>query len=83
MPRGTGKTTELIKMSAELKIPILTLSQVSYVCIAKEMGLDIPSQVSPCEAKSLNCGEVLVDDFDSVLQYLIGATPICGTISEE
>ena len=45
LPRGNGKTTHLIKMSAETGIPILTHSRQSAVLIfdrAKELNLNIP-----------------------------------------
>ena len=45
LPRGQGKTTQLIKMSAETGIPILTISKQSAILIfdrAKELNLNIP-----------------------------------------
>lgn len=76
--RGEGKTTDLIKISAEKQIPIIAMSNLHAVEIMKkaaEMGLNIPTPTT-CKASGghIYCpyGEVLVDEIDYVLQNILG-----------
>ena len=78
--RGQGKTYDLIKISAEQQIPILTINSVQYILeTAKSMGVEIPK---PITLKELNLAQyrnsnkpILVDNAEYVLQALL-ARPI-------
>lgn len=74
--RGKGKTTELIKMSAEKQIPIVCMiGSIQYIIDkAKEMGLTIPK---PLTVQQLNMTQwkdkpVLVDNAEFILQTKLG-----------
>lgn len=68
--RQTGKTTELIKMSAEKQMPILTMNE--HVCKdikwkALQLNLEIPEPISAYSVKNgidrgIGGKKVLVDD---------------------
>ena len=76
--RGKGKTTELIKMSAEKQIPIVCrTSSIKYIKEqAKQMNLKIPEPI-PFHWTDINkpcfggiTGKVLIDDVDCILTGL-------------
>lgn len=82
--RGEGKTTELIKISAEKQIPILSPCYPSYIKgMAYKMGLRIPEPIflddlikSNREDIRFHIGdivvnEILVDEADWVLSKLL------------
>ena len=76
-PRQNGKTTELIKLSAERNeyIIVSTLDMAQIVAKqARDMGLRIPYPVAFCElpCQSRFIGEVLVDEAQTILQLVIG-----------
>lgn len=86
-PRGSGKTTQLIKMAAESfgTMVVYGHQQASYVAdLAKRMGLDIPYPITYREflgqeyrASGIIC--LLVDDLESLVEYIAslnGSTPI-------
>lgn len=88
--RGHGKTTDLIRMSAESKSPIVTGNLPHAKAIedkAKHMGLDIPKPIYVSDRDALDaqiCGvrEVLVDDVDWVLTLLLGCVEVkCCTVT--
>ena len=76
-PRQNGKTTELIRLSAErneyIVVPTLDMAQV-VAKQARDMGLRIPYPVAfcqlPCHSRFI--GEVLVDEAQTILQLVIG-----------
>lgn len=76
--RQTGKTTELVKMSAKKDIPILCPNQNSAIrikVIAKELMLNIPEPITVHDFK-LDCRQrgyldLLIDDAMQVLHGLI------------
>ena len=77
--RGSGKTTKLIRMSAENNIYIVCLDRrraLNIAAMAREMGLTIPFPITveelPITRKSSWFTEVYVDDADQVLERLIG-----------
>jgi len=71
--RGEGKTTDLIKLSAETGVPILRAGNIWYVTdLAEEMGLSIPKPMSIREAKETRPDRVYIDDVDHVLRWLLG-----------
>ena len=76
-PRQNGKTTELIKLSAERNeyIIVSTLDMAQIVAKqARDMGLRIPYPVAfcqlPCQSRFI--GEVLVDESQRILEQVIG-----------
>ena len=76
-PRQNGKTTELIRLSAErdeyIIVPTLAMAQV-VARQARDMGLRIPYPVAfsqlPCQSRFI--GEVLVDESQRILEQVIG-----------
>ena len=77
--RGSGRTTELIRMSAENNIYIVCLNRrraLNIAAMAREIGLTIPFPITvaelPISRKSSWINEVYVDDADHVLESLIG-----------
>ena len=86
--RGEGKTTELIKQSNKEWKYILCSNRAKLDLIirtAKEMQLDIPFPiiVSELPIKGRYIKEILIDDFEGVLQALIGAKVDIATTSCE
>lgn len=79
--RGEGKTTELIKLSAETGAVIITPFDTRYIRdLAREMNLDIPH---PLNLRDLNLCQykdrrfpVLVDEADYMLERLLGKTVV-------
>ena len=77
--RGAGKTTELIRMSAENNIYIVCLDRQRALHIAsaaREMGLTIPFPITvaelPIKRNHSWINEVYVDDADQLLERMIG-----------
>lgn len=85
--RGYGKTTELIRRSADENIYILTTTRqrASHIYeMAREMGLNIPYPVTMDEylrgdkfrGSSIRRDGLLIDDADDVLQFIFAGIPI-------
>ena len=82
-PPCTGKTTELIKKSAETWTYIVTAdrNRADHVAkMAKDMGIDIPHPIGfndflECRMRT-PVKEVLIDDADDCLRYLFGRVNI-------
>lgn len=85
--RGYGKTTKLIRRSAEENIYILTtdgLRAKRIAKMAKEMGLDIPYPVTVNEyflddrfkGSSIRRDGLLIDDADDVFKTIFAGIPI-------
>lgn len=72
--RGSGKTTKLVKLSAEKQIPILCMSEASKKAIfekAKNLGIsNLPTPVV-FEKDYRGFYEVLVDDAEFILKCLL------------
>lgn len=86
-PKGTGKTTELIKLSHDTWTYILVADRKRADWLAdfawNKLKIDIPNPVSVEEfiraGRSLGyCKSVLIDDADDVLQKLIGHVNIAA-----
>ena len=87
--RGTGKSTELIKRSANTGeyIVVSTKRRADHLFeLAKDMGINIPYPVSCDELKSysfidgksnLSSG-ILIDDVEDLLRHLFVGIPIEG-----
>ena len=74
MDRGKGKTTELIKLSAQTGIPIVcaTLQQVEVILAkANRMGLCIVQPIPVNKIKDYEVSKVYVDDMEYVLSTLL------------
>lgn len=77
-PRQTGKTTDLIKISAEKGTYILTANRNRAVCVfnmAQEQNRNIPFPVTlweyqRSEFRGSFINHILIDDADAVLQEL-------------
>ena len=87
--RGSGKTTELIRESAEEKIYILTATKRrarEILEAAKRLNLTIPHPITVDEYLSndtyrgpvVKRGGILIDDADYVLQYIFNGVYIDG-----
>ncbi len=88
--RVSGKTMELIKISHYLNLPILCISKFSAQDIqrkAKEMNLTIPAPiVDIAQLEGSGITEILVDEFDYILEKLLGvkvrfATTSCNIVN--
>ncbi len=87
--KGSGKTAELLKMSAKNKVYILTsnLQRVSSLAnLADNMKLDIPFPISLPEAingklKGSYIEELYIDDVEGVLYELLGVKIKAMTIT--
>lgn len=80
--RGTGKTTELVKLSASTQIPIICINSKYVIEVAKELGLTIPQPISIKDYKPFSNEKILVDDAEHVLAHLIGKIE-CATLSKD
>lgn len=80
--RGEGKTTDLVKMSASTRIPIVCMDTRHITYIAKELGLTIPKPIAIKDYTPFSNSKILVDDAEHVLQHLIGKIE-CMSISKE
>ena len=82
--RGNGKTIDLIKLSGETRIPIVALNSSFVNDFAKNIGVDIPEALSYWDhdkiAKNCKSG-IYIDEFPIILQRLLGAKPIAGTMT--
>ena len=82
--RHEGKTTELVKMSAETHTYILTLNRkrVEEICrVADELGLHIPYPVTLEEYyrtkfRGSFITEILIDDADDILREIFNDVKI-------
>lgn len=81
-PRGAGKTTELVKMSAATGIPIVCLHPRYVLCVANDLSLDIPAPIAVKDYVPFSKEKILVDNAEHILQHLIGKIA-CMSISEE
>lgn len=81
-PRQTGKSTELVKRSAELKIPIITINKTEsdYLKrIANNLGLEIPDPICikiAMNTRTLQSDKVIVDNAEFILNHMM--KEICG-----
>lgn len=77
-PRQTGRTTEMIKMAAEHNLYIVTTDRMRAHFIAKmarDLGLNILFPITVRELPihpNHATQEILIDDADHVLEYLVG-----------
>lgn len=73
--RGLGKTCDLIRLSAEKQIPIVTLDTPQHLQEkADALGYQIPMPLKPSQVHSYAGADVLVDDAEKILPMLIGKT---------
>ena len=72
--RQTGKTLQLINMSAGNKIPIIVLNEVRKQQLkdyANRLGTDIPEPITINGlTKKVHLKDVYIDDAEYVLQYI-------------
>lgn len=88
MNRGSGKTTELIKVSSITNAPIICRTRKTAKFIkekAKEMDLEIPNPMTIDMYKNEKCRyeKVLIDDIDLVLRMYLNAEILYATTSCE
>ena len=90
-PRGKGKTTELIKLSAETNTYILVankMRQIAVAELARSMNIDIPYPVTVEDYMRTHfrgsfIKNILIDDADAVLQSIFNTVVIDAiTITE-
>lgn len=76
-PRQSGKSTELVKRSAEQKIPIITRNknECKYLkSIAEKLNLEIPDPICIKTAMNtllLQSDKVIIDDAEYILNYMM------------
>lgn len=89
--RGSGKTTEIIKLSSKNNVPILCRrdSNVKLLkALADRMGIKIPEPISLYKLRQMQVSsnfdnnykipsKVYVDDAESILKHLLG-TEVVG-----
>ena len=81
--RGTGKTTELIHLSAKRGIPIIAPTMMMAESVkkqAREMGLDIPepTSINKVVNQGGRPGKYLIDELELCLNQL-GIDPVAVT----
>lgn len=90
-PRGKGKTTELIKLSAKTNTYILVANRMRQIAVAKlahSMNIDIPYPVTVEDYMRTHfrgsfIKNILIDDADAVLQSIFNTVVIDAiTITE-
>ena len=83
--RCGGKTHDLIRMSAETGIPIVSMNPAVVKVMAKEYGLVIPEPMSitDCIRAGDLGAQVYVDEIDAILGKLLHAKPVCGTMTPD
>ncbi len=76
-PRQAGKTTELIKRSAETRYPIVCRddrTKIGIQTLAHNLGRSIPKPLTYMEAAYSNnlrlTSPILIDDADEFLKYV-------------
>lgn len=81
--RASGKTTLLIRQSAETGIPILTTKHCMvrwYKDYAKDIGLEIPEPILWCKWKIEPRKKVLIDNGEETINDILMQT--CGVTCE-
>jgi hypothetical protein len=82
-PRGSGKTAELLRLSASTRIPILTCNR-SYINVltrrAYDMGLDIPQPIYLSDRRGIN-SDVIIDNAEVILSQLLGCNVYAVSMS--
>ena len=73
--RGEGKTTDLLKKSAETQIPVMSFNRVSAMYakeLAQQMQLSVPDPIYPMPQIGMNGKrtKVYLDDADCVIKKL-------------
>lgn len=83
IPRNWGKTTELIRQSAQTGYPIVTPTKQApiYRSKAEEMGLPIPVVLTVEELKRSNYKRVYIDEAGYLLEQLLEVEVEAFTIS--
>lgn len=85
--RSSGKTTELIKMSAETGIPICVRyrSRIKHIVyIANRLGIEIPEPIVIYNQRSLKgCRKIMIDDVQDVLFDIYGTEVVCATFDKD
>lgn len=87
--RRSGKTTALIKMSAETGIPIFAPTSGMAKCIekqAEDMGVSIPRpEVLRKDNKGvyLHGHKAMVDEVQMMLRYHFGIDVVCATLDRD
>jgi hypothetical protein len=87
MKRGEGKTTALIKMSAEKQIPIYAMTAKERDLLiekAKILGIDnFPTPLIPVDLYNFsNTRKVLIDELDTFMKYIYNIEIVAATLSE-
>ena len=83
IPRNWGKTTELIRQSAQTGYPIVTptTQALVYHRKAEEMGSPVPVVLTAEELKKSDYKRVYVDEAGYLLEQLLGVEIEAFTIS--
>ena len=85
--RGSGKTTELIKMSAETGIPICVRNRSrikNIVYMANRLGVEIPEPIVIYNQRFLKERRtIMIDDVQDVLFDIYGTEVVCATFDKD
>ncbi len=84
IPRNWGKTTELIRQSAQTGYPIVVpISTMVYAIRwkAEQMGLPRPVVLTVDELKQSNYKKVYIDEVGFLLEDLLGVEVEAATVS--
>lgn len=79
--RGHGKTSDLIRMSAQNSVPILALDKMYVKDLAKRMNIKIPEPISYSEYFSNHLREAVYIDELNTLLWRLGIDALACTIS--
>lgn len=79
--RGHGKTSDLVRMSAQTHIPITAQHPDYVISLAASLGVEIPPPLSYAQYINEHKGkQVYIDELDAFLRYC-GANAICATLT--
>lgn len=84
--RGYGKTYSLVKISAEKQIPIMVITLRQKEClldIAKRNNLKIPEPILVEQSKGERANNILIDNAEDMLAYLLNSSIDTMTIADE
>ena len=80
-PRGSGKTFDLVRMSAETGIPIVCTYPTYVRTIAADHGLTIPMRITPEQFRENPPEHVYIDNLEYTIGNLLGVNVEACTVS--
>lgn len=80
-PRGFGKSSDLVRLSAETNIPIVCAYPPHVKFLAEEIGVEIPTPIRVNDIPDVRPKEVYIDDIDLIMRRVLGTEIKCATLS--